>query len=278
MKKNKLTLFLLVLSTFVWMGSIVSYTNGPPNGVSGGGPSANNCSGCHTGVVNSGTANVEITSDIPATGYQPANLYTITVSISDNGRNKFGFQVTNQIVGDTSSGGTFIITDTLYTQKATEDTYQYVMHTDTGTVGIGGNSWTYDWQAPVSGTGEIMLYASLLAANGDNKDTLDFTYTTSLSIPEFGTASIESLDNIADLSVYPTRVQDLFTVDMMIENPVELKISVSDLSGRVVYDLSDFAYTGAYQKQVSVSDWASGLYMVSISNGSQEISRKLIVQ
>lgn len=280
MKKNTLTFLLLLLTSFAWVGSIISNSGGPDPGYAGGGPNTKDCTSCHNGTANTGPANVAITSDIPATGYLPANMYTITVSISNDSINKFGFETTTKIVGGNRSAGTIVITDTTNTQMKSDSVgrYQYAMHTLDGTSGTGGNSWSYNWEAPVAGTGDITLFAALLGANGKDSTAGDNTYTLSTTFSENSASAIDGLSQIDEVNIYPTVVNDLFNIDMMITQAVDLGIRVSDLSGKVVYEVKDFAYNGNYSKQISASEWGSGLYLLSISNGTQQKSYKLIVQ
>ena len=61
---------------------------------------------------------------------------------------------------------------------------EYITHTLTGTRAgtTSGVTFEFDWTPPATDVGEIILYAAGNAANGNNSDTGDRIYTTSVSL------------------------------------------------------------------------------------------------
>ena len=131
---------------------------------------------CHTSnvpVQNGGL----VTSNIPASGYIPGNTYTITASITGSAV-EFGFQVSPQ-------NSTGIVGDLVSTNNQVwERDPGYMTHTQAGNRGNGSKTWSFDWVAPVSGTGDVTFYAAFLVSNFNFTTTGDTTKTTSLAVTE----------------------------------------------------------------------------------------------
>ncbi|MFN9520073.1 MAG: hypothetical protein ACK574_10140, partial [Bacteroidota bacterium] len=82
---------ILAISTTVFTN-----TGGAPSGNTAA-PGDGNCTGCHSGsLITSGADwnNFTITSTVPVGGYVPGTTYTITISHTQSGINKWGFQAT----------------------------------------------------------------------------------------------------------------------------------------------------------------------------------------
>ena len=105
MKKNILAtiglsiffgLSILMISSLTPNSTYSAYANG------GGSPGSRtnspgdlgNCTGCHSGTINTGPGVASITAPSLAAGYVPGQTYTITGSITQSAINKFGFEIT----------------------------------------------------------------------------------------------------------------------------------------------------------------------------------------
>ncbi|MES2780613.1 MAG: choice-of-anchor V domain-containing protein [Bacteroidota bacterium] len=187
----------LIKSVFILLlvcSSYYSFTNGTgaPAGNTNA-PGDGNCTSCHGGaVIISGTNwnNMTITHNIPANGYMPGSSYTITVSHTISGINKWGFQFT-------SINGSFAKVGTLIAGTGSQAlTGGYVTHNASGTAGSGTKSWSFTWVAPPTGAGIISFYAIVNAANGDNNSTGDQIYSKSVSVQEFTNMPTAVIDGI----------------------------------------------------------------------------------
>ena len=163
-------------------------TKGKVNGSPGGGKTnspgdGQNCTACHDDfALNSGVGTTTITSNIPSTGYVPGVTYTITSSIAEVGLVRFGFELTAEDNSNNKTG-TFFITNSTETKLKNNNTA--VTHRSAGTTGINSKQWSFDWEAPVAGTGLVTFYSACNAANDDGDDDVDQIYTSSLSVSEF---------------------------------------------------------------------------------------------
>lgn len=176
------SLFLLLLLS----GSYYSFTNGSgaPAGNTAA-PGDGNCTGCHTGsLITSGANwnNVSITTNVPAAGYTPGSSYTVTVSHTQTGINKFGFEFTALTSGTAAMAGS--LSAGTGSQLLTSGSKMYLTHTAGGTAGSGSKSWSFTWTAPGAGTGDVKLYAAINAANSDNSTSGDQIYAKNIILSE----------------------------------------------------------------------------------------------
>lgn len=122
-----------------------------------------------------------ITSNIPVTGYVPGNTYTITASISSPGKNSFGFEVSPQ-ASNGSRLGTIVITNSSETQF-TGSGQKWITHKNNTGVN-NAKTWTFDWIAPPSGTGDVTFYGAFIIGNGGSGNSLDSVKTSTLTVSE----------------------------------------------------------------------------------------------
>jgi len=165
MKKIVLSLFLsfVVFSVFNLLSpNAISNPTGAPAGNTGSPSDGTTCAeSCHGGsaVTQAGL----ITSNIPTAGYTPGTTYTITASISGTG-NK-GFQVSAQNTAGTELGSLIAgsgskIVDT-----------KYITHSSAKSSTAA--TWTFQWIAPVTGTGSVTFYGAFaITQSTTNKSTL----------------------------------------------------------------------------------------------------------
>lgn len=143
-------------------------------------PKESNCTSCHSGsLVTSGTNwnNIAMTSNFTGGGYIPDSTYTIKISFSQSGISKWGFQATF-LDGSDKKAGTLSGSGRVDIVSSSSLTRDYVGHNSTGTSSTGTNStdWTFTWKAPKTNVGNIKVYMSVMAADGDGKNGNDIVY------------------------------------------------------------------------------------------------------
>ncbi|MBK5285973.1 MAG: T9SS type A sorting domain-containing protein [Bacteroidia bacterium] len=159
-----------------------SHASGAPEGMTGSpGDGWSTCTNCHPGPTAESQSGW-ITSNIPSAGYLPGATYTITATATRANHTIFGFEVSPQDISGNVLG-TLIVTNSAQTQFVGFN--NYITHTSGGINGSGGSkSWTFDWTAPVSGTGDVTFYGAFNVANGNNNHIGDTIYTSTLLVPE----------------------------------------------------------------------------------------------
>ena len=191
-----------VIPILVW-----SYASGPDVGKSGA-PAESTCAeaGCHnTFPLNSGTGSVSVTFPGGLT-YVPGVKQHWVVSIEESSGRRWGFQLTARLASNTNtSTGQLAVTDPntslacganardlnpafrdfgeTQTCPASKP-LQFIEHSLTGSSRnkTGSQTFEFDWTPPSSNVGDIKIYVSGNAANGDANNTGDRIYTNSYTL------------------------------------------------------------------------------------------------
>ena len=310
-RKIKILLSLFVATSFYIV--ISGYKEGP-------GTQGWDCSGAETGLSNptgcnagsgchstSATSGISVVLELDSTGGVPTNHYTggLTYTVKITGTNNtashlpaFGFQISS-IKGSThqvtpTNEGTWKAPFPASTHYAAPQPGNFasglVEHTNVlGPISGSGNtgtiySKTFNWTAPLAGTGIVSFWAALNAVNNDGSaDAADLWNTTHLVIYEWGNnqgiASIEQ--NSFNVNVFPNPVTDYATLDYTLKETTNLQVSLYDISGRQVSNLSyGEQIAGQHTQIINIQDLhlKSGIYILVINDGNTSDSKKLIVQ
>jgi len=262
--KNK---FYLVIVSIIVIGALFSYSGGSPVGrTSSPGDGGNNCASCHSGTAVSSQDNW-ITSNIPDTGYTPGETYTITASGSHVGAAKFGFEVTSEVASN--KVGTFAITNAGETKLTNGNAA--VTHTSSGNTPTGGEkSWTFDWTAPETGTGEVTFFGAFNAANGNSGTTGDVIYTSTLIANE-QVVGIKD-NNSAKLSIAPNPAKETVNIS---SKEIILSISLFNISGKQV---KRFNKINENAKRINLNNLSKGVYFMKIKTTNSINTKKLIIE
>ena len=238
MKKIPLYLTLVIVPIcFVILGANDPLTTGAPPS-SAGAPGETTCakSGCHTGQnVNSGTGITSFTFSDNIETYSPGETYPITVSITQDGINRFGFECVAIVNNDSTNAGTFIITNAVRTQvlpgSKEFEGREYVTYTYNGTNpytdGVG--KWSFDWQAPATDVGPVTFYIATVAANNDGTDDGDLVYTKMYEVKSTATGINENITEPTGFKCYPNPAKDKVQVNTSVEC-----IAVYNVLGKII--------------------------------------------
>jgi hypothetical protein len=134
------------------------------------------------------------------TEYVPGITYAIGVGISDPGKTRWGFEATVLKDSDNTMAGSISGAIDSRTSVQSSGGITYIMHTTNGVTSPstppdpadgtwwgeqdGPAVWAFLWTAPPQGTGSVTFYAATVAADGDNGDGGDNTYTPTLTLTE----------------------------------------------------------------------------------------------
>ncbi len=156
------------------------------------------CNDCHaTFPLNSGPGLLKVLG-LPSS-YTPGQDYTVTVSLNQASRLRYGFQVT-ALDATGKPAGTLTVTDTTATQsiQSTPGTFAitrtYIEQTSSGYTATSTNQrdWSFKWTAPATRIGKITFYAAGNAANGSGQSG-DYIYNVSASMTP-SVVSVSSAD------------------------------------------------------------------------------------
>ena len=192
--------------------------------------------------------------------------YSITLTGTHSGVGKFGFEVTSESSGP-QKVGTWIITDPAQTKLTNSNSA--ATHTSGGTNPSGDSkSWTVDWTAPASGTGEVLFTAAFNAANGNGGTSGDVIYRSFMSVAQ----STVGLNDIAEagIQIYPNPATDYFVV----EHAPGADMQIFDLNGRLIETRKGLSI----EEKVMIDNFEAGLYFVVVKKDEESFNHKLIVK
>jgi hypothetical protein len=236
------------------------------------GDSLKNCTKCHGG--NAYSVAGWITSNIPSSGYIPGNTYTITAKNSSLGHNRFGFLVSPQkLNGDLL--GTLVISDTVKTKLVGNS--KYVTYRAASVSSQDFMSWTFNWIAPMSGTGDVVFYGAF-NSNQDGHKGGDVTQLSSLRIKENGTASVANFKNIKiSVSAYPNPASNFINVSFTLAQKENVSIKMLNLEGKIVYQTKEENVFGIFNNQIEANQFANGVYFIQTQIGENISTNKVVV-
>src|SRR5262245_33892451 len=207
LKLSLIGLFGICLSVYTLDGRRVgAFSTGPPPSRTfapalGSFPAETACNACHTSFpLNSGPGRLTI-SGLPI-AYTPNQEVTVTVTVSQPDRARYGFEVT-ALDDQGRKAGDLVVTDQNRT-RIVDGTgnfagRQYIEHVLAGVAPSGPDqgSWSFTWRAPAQSVGRVTFYAAGNAANGSNTNQGDYIYTTSQSVQAAGSLAIVSAASMA---------------------------------------------------------------------------------
>jgi len=250
--KKYLLLITIALSILFYPTTSNSNGTGSPGGKTNSPNDASNCTGCHPGTLNSGAGTTSITTSIPSSGYVPGNIYTISANIEEVGIFKFGFEISAEEANfGSAKTGSFIVTNSSETKFVNNNTA--ITHKAGGTSGFNSRSWSMDWEAPATGTGDITFYAAAMASNGNTNNNGDDIYTTSLTVNEEIVNAI-SYNTTQSTFAYKSKTKTIETKHIIL---------VYDISGKLVLTTNG--------KVTSISHLENGIYILKSENNTQKI-------
>lgn len=213
------------------------YPSGSPAGYTGSPYDGKDCTNCHNGT--SSFVADWITSDIPPEGYTPGTDYTITVTITGNGRK--GFEVSPH-----DAGGNLLGVLTAGAGSKLVGSGKYI----TQSSGVNSNpaTWNFTWTAPVAGTGEVTFWGAFCVSEPVTK--------TSTMVVQENSAQPLSVNVTAD------------PVNVHIGDSSHLEAAVSGGTGSYTYTWTSNppGFTSSLQNPW-VTPQENAFYIVEVSDG-----------
>ena len=264
MKMKFLTLASVLGLIFALFTSSMKNPNNPPTGKTGA-PGESTCgeAGCHSGGTFTGSVTISGVPDTAVFG----QVYPITITNMSNAV-RAGFQLTcldsiNSKCGTLASAtGVNIVT---------ANTRQYARQSTPRNLSGGSASWTFNWTAPNTASGQqARFYFTSLCANNNGQKTGDNVLTGSKPIVLVsGTSAVQAFLTAAHVKIYPTQVLDVLYLELL--NVPQGRLSVYDTTGRLVLEQQL-----AVNNTIDVSRLMKGTYVADVQTSTGRISRKFV--
>lgn len=85
-----------------------------------------------------------------------------------------------------------------------------------------------------------------------------------------------ALSNLANIKVYPNPAKQLLNVELNMKQPENVTISLVNLSGQIVMT-KEIRNTAVIKEHINVSDFASGMYFLQVSNSQGTQAQKVLI-
>lgn len=165
------------------------FTSGPPTGRTGA-PGEGNCTGCHSGTVNSPSSINALSlfeegTTTLVTEYEPGKTYDAVIEVTAL-TTKRGFQTTARILSSNLTAGNLSAVAGS-TALQTSSGKQYVNHVSASTTA--GPTFSFKWTAPATDEGDVRFYVASNVTNangsssGDQIHLSEFTFSRKLNPP-----------------------------------------------------------------------------------------------
>ena len=253
------------------------------NGKAGatGSPGEQTCSqsNCHTGSTdNSMGGSVTLTStDLVNWEYTPGQTYTLTATVSQQGRSLFGIGLEALLPSGANAGNLVPGTGTT-TKNATiaGNSRKNIVHNMNAGATANAHSFTFTWTAPAADVGPITIYYAGNAANNNGTKTGDYIYNASQVVTPAGVNVQEQVNTPFTFSFYPNPSIENITVNYSLEQSAMVTYTIYDLTGKQVQSESSNRFPGAQQQNVYVNNLQAGTYLLSVNVNGNVITKRFI--
>ena len=270
--------FTIVLTMLLMAGMAYDYnhnaahtfSNGAPAGHTGSPADGVSCAtyGCHAGGPNQTNESVDVTSDIPGSGYISGTTYELMVTMTKSGGQKFGFQLSPQDNAGAEVGALIAGSGTAIAGG------HYMTHAPGSTTASGGTkTWTFQWTAPTAGTGNVNVYYAGNFTNNMNNASGDVIVTGSLVVNESNVGISEA--ELASISVYPNPVIDEIHV-AAIDVDEEIMITLFSMDGKKV--LEETHEGGEVIIDVASKSLNTGVYFLHLEVDGKSTVKKMLIK
>lgn len=273
MKSNLLAIGVLVGGiTLLFTDQAIGFSVKPPGGRTGslvdGGKSC--MDGCHVGSVTPVSSG--ISTDIPTEGYVAGQTYSVTVGsgLALPGIGKYGFQFSAQ---DASGNQMGELNSIAFGGTSNYIPEKYIAHS--APLLTDNPSWTFEWTAPTTGSGEVTFYAAVVAANNNSSTSGDAVLTTSSSVSEqsaLSAATIKSSNNIQ-----ASIKGETMTLHYQSIEEASYSVKLFDLNGKLLYQGNLLLEKGTGSKIVRLNQQLShGIFALNLQSDEVVTSMKIV--
>ena len=253
------------------------------NGKAGatGSPGEQTCSqsNCHTGSTdNTMGGSVTLTStDLVNWEYTPGQTYTLTATVSQQGRSLFGIGL-EALLPSGANAGTLTPGTGTTTKNATisGNSRKNIVHNMNAGATANAHSFTFTWTAPATDVGAITIYYAGNATNNNGAKTGDYIYNASQVVTPAGVSVSEQENSPFTFSFYPNPTTENITMNYSLEESAKIQYVIYDLTGKKVQTESATRFPGAQQQSIDVNSLQAGTYLLSLNLNGNVITKRFV--
>jgi hypothetical protein len=253
------------------------------NGKAGatGSPGEQTCSqsNCHTGTANNsmGGSVALSSSDLVNWEYTPGQTYTLTATVTQQGRSLFGVGL-EALLPSGANAGTLTpgVGTTIKTATVMGNSRNNIVHNSNAGATANAHSFTFTWTAPATDDGPITMYFAGNATNNNGAKTGDYIYNASQVVTPAGVGVTEQVNTPFTFSFYPNPTTENITVNYSLEESAKVQYVIYDLTGKKVQTESATRFPGPQQQSIDVNNLQAGTYLLSLNVNGNVITKRFV--
>ena len=91
-------------------------------------------------------------------------------------------------------------------------------------------------------------------------------------------AQQEDVNLAVNLNIYPNPTKGIFNISFVSDEVNSFKLTILDAFGKLIEMENKEMFVGEYTKQVDLSEYPRGIYMVQIKTNNSFITKRVVVQ
>mgnify|MGYP005816287591 CR=1 FL=1 len=129
-------------------------------------------------------------------------------------------------------------------------------------------SYTFTVPAGLGVTSNARLMIKAIYNVFLNVNSVNFTINSNMGI--------DDVNSLSELAIYPNPSKGIFTIELETREPI-ISYSVYNMEGKLITQKSVNHFGGKFSHQMNLSHLPSGTYLIQLNNGTEKISKKLII-
>ncbi|TBX70717.1 T9SS type A sorting domain-containing protein [Flavobacterium silvisoli] len=142
--------------------------------------------------------------------------------------------------------------------------------------------------SPATGTHNASQSASALAGYNGKTSQGNWTLTVTDNNPnntgtlvswglDFGCTLANNTYEISDLAIYPNPNKGNFNIQFSNAASNDIKVNVFDMSGRKIFE-NNYSSQATFNENIQLNNAAAGVYLVSVTDGTRKMVKRIIVE
>jgi hypothetical protein len=209
--------------------------------------------------------------------YTPGQTYTLTATVTQQGRTLFGVGLEALLPSGANAGNLVAGTGTtIKTATVSGNSRRNIVHNMNAGLTANAHSFTFTWTAPATDVGPITIYYAGNATNNNGAKTGDYIYTASQVVNSAGVSVAEQVDAGVAFSFYPNPASENITLNYSLTESTKVSYTIFDLTGKQVQSESANRFPGAQQQIIDINNLHAGTYLLSLNSNGKIITKRFV--
>ena len=210
--------------------------------------------------------------------YQLGKKYTVKIELTYRSLIACGFESTVETAAANAHVGTMTAgTRSQIIRNPTKTTATYATHYSSARTSTHYGMWEYNWTAPTTAQGDLIIYAAGNSANGNGTNSGDTIFNSQLTISHNSSIENQILNN-SDISIYPIPANDNINIDYRLSKAENTSVELLDIKGQQIKTIqAGFMPMGENKASADIKGLPAGIYFMRIMAGGEAAVKKFMV-